>query len=212
MPDIILDIPLAYTVLERFVEKCSKAGFIPDDVTKKVPMTMRWLHTFHFIVICYFICILFYSYKRAKNYLNCKLNLHTWLKRLKIRCKKLVILCLKRGTWKVWPTTRLRLVVLRVRHSLIRGFDLLFFMFLFFETGSLTQGQDWNIIFSSKSLVYNLRALLYCDKIADTTRFRKYHFGWILEFRFLQIVCLYLQLSFVLHNLNFNVWHFSSWE
>ncbi|KAK7571101.1 hypothetical protein V9T40_014705 [Parthenolecanium corni] len=41
MPDIILDIPLAYTVLERFVEKCSKAGFIPDDVTKKVPMTMR---------------------------------------------------------------------------------------------------------------------------------------------------------------------------
>ncbi len=38
MPDIILDVPLAYTVLERFVNKCHKAGFISEDLIKKVPM------------------------------------------------------------------------------------------------------------------------------------------------------------------------------
>lgn len=38
MPDIILDVPLAYTVLERFVEKCYKTGFVAEDVVKKMPV------------------------------------------------------------------------------------------------------------------------------------------------------------------------------
>lgn len=41
MPDIILDVPLAATVLERFVDQCHKAGFLPDEVVKKMPMRGR---------------------------------------------------------------------------------------------------------------------------------------------------------------------------
>jgi hypothetical protein len=37
MPDICLDVPLAYTVLERFVERCQKGGFLTDEVIKKMP-------------------------------------------------------------------------------------------------------------------------------------------------------------------------------
>lgn len=37
MPDICLDVPLAYTVLERFVERCQKGGFVTDEVIKKMP-------------------------------------------------------------------------------------------------------------------------------------------------------------------------------
>lgn len=41
MPDICLDVPLAYTVLERFVERCHKAGFLSDDLLKKMPTRGR---------------------------------------------------------------------------------------------------------------------------------------------------------------------------
>lgn len=41
MPDIVIDVPLAHTVLERFVEKCHKAGFVSDDVIKKMPTKGR---------------------------------------------------------------------------------------------------------------------------------------------------------------------------
>lgn len=37
MPDIILDVPLAANVLERFVGQCHKAGFISDELLKKMP-------------------------------------------------------------------------------------------------------------------------------------------------------------------------------
>lgn len=37
MPDIIIDVPLAGTVLERFVEQCHKAGFLTDSVTRRMP-------------------------------------------------------------------------------------------------------------------------------------------------------------------------------
>jgi programmed cell death protein 4 len=37
MPDICLDVPLAYTVLERFVERCQKGGFLSNEVIKKMP-------------------------------------------------------------------------------------------------------------------------------------------------------------------------------
>ncbi|CAH1400670.1 unnamed protein product [Nezara viridula] len=41
MPDIILDVPLASTVLERFVDQCYKAGFISDELIKRMPMRGR---------------------------------------------------------------------------------------------------------------------------------------------------------------------------
>lgn len=41
MPDICLDVPLAYTVLERFVERCQKGGFLTDEVIKKMPSRGR---------------------------------------------------------------------------------------------------------------------------------------------------------------------------
>ncbi|XP_054259063.1 programmed cell death protein 4 [Macrosteles quadrilineatus] len=41
MPDIILDVPLAGTVLERFVEQCHIAGFISEDMVKKMPTRGR---------------------------------------------------------------------------------------------------------------------------------------------------------------------------
>ncbi|XP_071448037.1 programmed cell death protein 4 isoform X1 [Hetaerina americana] len=41
MPDICLDVPLAYAVLERFVERCQKAGILTDEIIKKVPASLR---------------------------------------------------------------------------------------------------------------------------------------------------------------------------
>ena len=41
MPDICLDVPLAYTVLERFVERCQKAGFLTEEVIRKLPSRGR---------------------------------------------------------------------------------------------------------------------------------------------------------------------------
>ncbi|XP_049857865.1 programmed cell death protein 4 [Schistocerca gregaria] len=41
MPDICLDVPLAYTVLERFVERCQKAGILGEEVIKKLPSRGR---------------------------------------------------------------------------------------------------------------------------------------------------------------------------
>ncbi|XP_063231574.1 programmed cell death protein 4 [Bacillus rossius redtenbacheri] len=41
MPDICLDVPLAYTVLERFMERCQKAGFLGDAIIRKMPSRGR---------------------------------------------------------------------------------------------------------------------------------------------------------------------------
>jgi len=41
MPDIILDVPLATTVLERFVNLCHKAGFISAELVEKMPCRGR---------------------------------------------------------------------------------------------------------------------------------------------------------------------------
>lgn len=37
MPDIIIDVPLAGTVLERFVEQCHSSGFLSEEMVKKMP-------------------------------------------------------------------------------------------------------------------------------------------------------------------------------
>lgn len=38
MPDIVLDVPLAYIMLDRFVERCSRAGFVSDTrIIKNMP-------------------------------------------------------------------------------------------------------------------------------------------------------------------------------
>lgn len=41
MPDICVDVPLAYTVLERFVDRCQKVGLCSDEVMKKLPSRGR---------------------------------------------------------------------------------------------------------------------------------------------------------------------------
>ncbi|XP_021003270.1 programmed cell death protein 4 [Parasteatoda tepidariorum] len=41
MPDIVIDVPPAYTVLEKFVNSCHAAGFLLDDVVKKMPSRGR---------------------------------------------------------------------------------------------------------------------------------------------------------------------------
>lgn len=41
MPDICLDVPLAYTVLERFVERCFKEGFLKESLVQKMPTRGR---------------------------------------------------------------------------------------------------------------------------------------------------------------------------
>ncbi|KAG8198265.1 hypothetical protein JTE90_021522 [Oedothorax gibbosus] len=41
MPDICIDVPQAYTVLEKFVTKCHAAGFLAAEVFKKLPSRGR---------------------------------------------------------------------------------------------------------------------------------------------------------------------------
>jgi len=37
MADIVLDVPLAYIILDRFVERCNRAGFLTDKIINNVP-------------------------------------------------------------------------------------------------------------------------------------------------------------------------------
>lgn len=37
MPDLCLDVPPAYTLLERWLAACRDGGFLPDDVARKMP-------------------------------------------------------------------------------------------------------------------------------------------------------------------------------
>lgn len=37
MADICLDVPLAYIMLDRFIDRCYKEGFITDTIIKKMP-------------------------------------------------------------------------------------------------------------------------------------------------------------------------------
>lgn len=37
LPDLSLDVPPAYTLMESFVDSCRRSGFLPDDVAKKMP-------------------------------------------------------------------------------------------------------------------------------------------------------------------------------
>lgn len=41
IPDIIIDVPLAGAVLERFVEQCHAAGFLSEEVVKRMPTRGR---------------------------------------------------------------------------------------------------------------------------------------------------------------------------
>jgi len=41
MPDIVLDVPLAYIMLDRFIERCSRAGIISDKTIKNMPSRGR---------------------------------------------------------------------------------------------------------------------------------------------------------------------------
>ena len=37
MPDIAIDVPAAYAILERFVIRCRKEGIITDELVRKMP-------------------------------------------------------------------------------------------------------------------------------------------------------------------------------
>merc|ERR1711936_153091 len=41
MPEIAIDVPAAYTILERFVNRCRKAGLITDELVRKMPTRGR---------------------------------------------------------------------------------------------------------------------------------------------------------------------------
>lgn len=41
MPDIVLDVPLAYIMLDRFVERCSRAAFLSEKIVKNMPSRGR---------------------------------------------------------------------------------------------------------------------------------------------------------------------------
>ncbi|KAL7744938.1 hypothetical protein ACLKA6_007211 [Drosophila palustris] len=41
MADIVLDVPLAYIILDRFVERCNRAGFLTDKIINNVPSRGR---------------------------------------------------------------------------------------------------------------------------------------------------------------------------
>ncbi|EDV35157.1 uncharacterized protein Dana_GF22345, isoform B [Drosophila ananassae] len=41
MADIVLDVPLAYIILDRFVERCNRAGFLTDKIINNMPSRGR---------------------------------------------------------------------------------------------------------------------------------------------------------------------------
>jgi len=41
MPEIAIDVPAAYTILERFVNRCRKSGLITDELVRKMPTRGR---------------------------------------------------------------------------------------------------------------------------------------------------------------------------
>jgi len=41
MPEICIDVPHAYTILEKFVQKCQNGGFFPNDLLKNLPSRGR---------------------------------------------------------------------------------------------------------------------------------------------------------------------------
>lgn len=41
MADIVLDVPLAYIILDRFVERCNRAGFLSDKTVRNMPSRGR---------------------------------------------------------------------------------------------------------------------------------------------------------------------------
>jgi programmed cell death protein 4 len=41
MPDIALDVPAAYAILERFVARCRADGFVTDELVRKMPSRGR---------------------------------------------------------------------------------------------------------------------------------------------------------------------------
>ena len=41
MPDIVIDVPAAYNILERFVIRCKTAGILTDELVRKMPSRGR---------------------------------------------------------------------------------------------------------------------------------------------------------------------------
>ena len=41
MPDIVIDVPAAYNILERFVMRCKMGGLLTDELVRKMPSRGR---------------------------------------------------------------------------------------------------------------------------------------------------------------------------
>ena len=41
MPEIVIDVPAAYNILERFVVRCKTAGVLTDELVRKMPSRGR---------------------------------------------------------------------------------------------------------------------------------------------------------------------------
>jgi len=41
MPDIVIDVPAAYNILERFVLRCKMGGLLTDELVRKMPSRGR---------------------------------------------------------------------------------------------------------------------------------------------------------------------------
>lgn len=54
MPDIVLDVPLAYIMLDRFVERSSRAGFLTEKVIKNMPSRFVLENSPFFIAYSFF--------------------------------------------------------------------------------------------------------------------------------------------------------------
>ena len=49
LPQIVLDVPPAHSILEKFVEKCRKEKVIGDDIVRKMPsrfVLLIFIHSF----------------------------------------------------------------------------------------------------------------------------------------------------------------------
>ncbi len=61
MPEISIDVPAAYGILERFVTRCRADGILTDELVRKMPS--RYAHSnFNFFYFIWQIILLFKKY------------------------------------------------------------------------------------------------------------------------------------------------------
>lgn len=61
MPDIVLDVPLAYIMLDRFIERCARAGFLSEKSIKSMPSRLVFANISNSLAFVKF-CLSFYNF------------------------------------------------------------------------------------------------------------------------------------------------------